>query len=177
MELCNAHPNQRLSGDQQIEMLVDLCGVRPRWWAKVCRIKTICSLFLFVFRLRLFSPGAREKLWSSPLLVSSPLFTPLNHPSVFILKTDGSSERHLKLSFPFFFSFFSFPDPSTPRLSCFCSYLNPHVRCLQRTHTNARVSFFINQWCVKVAARLLVLAVWPSILHRSHTVGSNNTMI
>lgn len=30
MELCNAHPNQRLSGDQQMEMLVDLCGGRPR---------------------------------------------------------------------------------------------------------------------------------------------------
>lgn len=104
MELCNAHPNQRLSGDQQMEMLVDLCGVRPRWWAKVCRIKTICSLFLFVFRLRLFSPSAREKLWSPPPLVSSPLFAPLKHPSVFILKTDGSSERHLKLSFPFFSS-------------------------------------------------------------------------
>lgn len=133
MELCNAHPNQRLSGDQQMEMLVDLCGVRPRWWAKVCRIKTICSLFFVCLSIAfVLSRCEREAL----ILVSSPLFAPLNHPSIFILKTDGSSERHLKLSFPFFFfSFFSFPDPSTPRLSCFCSYLNPQVRRLQRAHT------------------------------------------
>lgn len=144
MELCNAHPNQRLSGDQQIEMLVDLCGVRPRWWAKVCRIKTICSLFLFVFRLRLFSPGAREKLWSSPLLVSSPLFTPLNHPSVFILKTDGSSERHLKLSFPFFFFLLLLPWSVDPTPFMFLLLSQP-TRALPPTHTHKCTRLFLHK--------------------------------